>query len=317
MIRESIEKLLPATQITGEPERLTGGLMNEVWRVPARPAPVIFKHAPPYIASAPDIPLDSNRIYIEANCLEALGPGGRLANLSTPAVRPPHLYARDDATHVLLMEDVGPAQSLLDGLLAGNVSLEAGVQLGQFLATLHTQTAFRTDLDEFVNLPIQQTRLEVQYKSIGPTLKKAGIRSAKAIGKAAEALGKRLLKPGTCLIMGDLWPASILLTKAGIRIIDWEFAHIGNPAQDAAHLSAHLWMIAHAHPEIAEAVRAFESAFKSAYFDAVDKKLWPLQVHADAEVHFKAEVVVRALGPFKSGYLFEGRDGVEVVRAVV
>ncbi|MEZ4700979.1 MAG: phosphotransferase [Rhodothermales bacterium] len=294
--------------VTGAPARLAGGLMNEVWRVPGRPS-VIVKHAPPHIASAPEIPLDPHRIEIEGRCLELLGPGGALERIATDAARPPRLLAMDAEAHRLAMEDVGDAPHLGVWLEeAGNAAGQAGAHLGAFIGALHRETAgdtaLRADID---NRSIQETRLQVQYRAIGAILNRCGVADAEALGAEAEALGERLLRPGRCLVMGDLWPPSVLVTPAGLRVIDWEFAHFGNPAQDVAHLAAHLWMIGHRRPESHAAAcwRGFRGAYAMAVCP-VRESLWDADTERDAAVHYAAEILVRAAGAFQGGYLYDG-----------
>ena len=51
--------------------------MNHVWKVPALPSSaVILKHAPPYIATVPEVELDDSRIIFEAEALQAFLEGG-------------------------------------------------------------------------------------------------------------------------------------------------------------------------------------------------------------------------------------------------
>jgi 5-methylthioribose kinase len=103
--------------------------------------------------------------------------------------------------------------------------------------------------------------------------------------------------------MGDLWPPSIRVVPDGIRLIDWEFAHFGNPAQDLAHLDAHLWMAAHRilDPEARARIETVRNHFFAAYEndiqDSRDRLLTP-DVFRDAAIHFGAEILVRTIGPF-------------------
>lgn len=95
-----------------------------------------------------------------------------------------------------------------------------------------------------------------------------------SLASRMEAFGERLRTPGECLIMGDLWPRSVLVAQTCpadgnvggegppadgempdtvgnkspcsaspvLKIIDWEMCHWGRPAQDIAHFAAHVWM---------------------------------------------------------------------------
>ena len=166
----------------------------------------------------------------------------------------------------LLMEDLGDLPSLDQALLAGRVDL---APLGRFLRTLHT----RTGPD---NSAVQQTRLQVQYAPLG-----------------LQDFGERLCSSGEHLIHGDLWPRSVLVGEGELLLIDWEFCHHGRACQDLGHLLAHLWMLEHTHGVGAEGRRSFLAGY------GLD------QLSQDIHTHMGAEILVRAGGPFKRGYLYQ------------
>jgi len=316
-VHAHLRERLPDFDPVGPPERLEGGNLNVVWRVPGRPASVIVKYAPPYIAADPDVPLDPARLRVEARCLEALGPEGALAGVSTAAVRPPQLYDLDAERSVVVMEDLGTRPSLGAWLRTqdaqGDAAATVGRRLGTFLGRLHARTHERSGLAEaFDNRPMQETRLAVQYRGVADMLERGGVDDAEALGRRAEALGEFLLEPGRCLTMGDLWPPSVLVADAELRLIDWELAHYGRPLQDVAHWRAHLWMQHHRAPSpaAAEAAAAVWTEFRAAYRDALGARfeaLWPADERRAAAVHVGAEILVRAVGPFQGGYVYAGR----------
>ena len=319
-----LRRRLPDVRPDGAPERLEGGLLNVVWRVPARPESVIVKWAPPYLASAPDVPLDPSRVVFEAHALEALGPGGLLGDVvradvppscsdSLPrsgGVRPPRRLDLDAEAHVLVMEDVGRGPDLGAWLRQGHPTAEWGGRLGAFVGRLHRASLDRADLAaRFRNLAVQETRHAVQYQAVGELCRQVGLPDAEELGRRAEALGRRLQDPGRCLLMGDLWPASVLVAGDGLRVIDWEFAHFGHPAQDVAHLAAHLWMHARRAPNPDVEAEATWRRFRAAYAEALGpdvRGLWTPDVQRDAAIHYAAEVLVRAVGAFQEGYLYGG-----------
>lgn len=309
-IAEFIRHYLPDLTLEDPPAPLPGGLMNHVWKVPTRPKPVILKHAPPYIATVPEIKLDDSRIIFEAEALQALLKGGALEHVPTPYVSPPELLYRNDVDHVIVLEDIGDSVDLTVWLSHSKSSADKfGAFLGEFIGSLHRESLRQTILAQrFNNHSIQQTRYTVQYESIGPLCIEAGVEDAEDLGLKARQLGTRLLQKGICLIMGDLWPASIHITPEGIRIIDWEFVHFGNPAQDIAHLASHLWMLKHRIPTCKPAVEDFWKNFINTYQTAIEPNysdLWPSAILEDASIHFGSEVLVRTIGPFKQSYLYD------------
>jgi len=316
-VRDRLAEFVPA----GKPVRLPEGNLNVVWRVPGTDRSVILKYAPPHIAVDPETPLDPSRLTIEARCLDALGPGGGLADVSRASVRAPRRIDLQTEPHVLVMEDCGDWPTLGRWLRERNeerVREKApvvGRRLGRFLGRLHRATLGDPDCAAaFDNRPMQETRLAVQYRGVADMLRAGGVDDAEALGTRAASLGADLLEPGRCLTMGDLWPPSVLVTESGaLRVIDWELAHYGRPLQDVAHWLAHLWMQAHRAPSEArtKALAEHRGAFLEAYVGALGdekERLWDDAERRDAAIHFGAELLVRAVGPFQAGYLYDGLD---------
>jgi 5-methylthioribose kinase len=298
----------PAIRLRGPWERL-GGLVNVVHRVGAEPlGSVIVKHAPPHVASAPEIPLSPARLAFEHSALCALAPGGALGGAFGMRVRVPRVLGADLASAVLVLEDFGALPDLATAL-AARPSLAGSLHgLGEALAGLHVRSAGRAHLAAvFDNADVQATRLRVQYEPVGRWLAEADVADASALGARAAALGRALRAPGRCLTMGDLWPASVLASGGDLCLIDWEFAHYGRPLQDVAHLAAHLWMHEQRAQE-SEAANAFERArreFLLGYATAAPD-LFDAAELADAAVHAGCEILARTLGPFRAGFLYDG-----------
>lgn len=313
-----LQKRLPDYTPAGEPTRLPEGNLNVVWRVAGAERSVIVKYAPPYIAADPDTPLDPSRLTIEARCLDALGPEGMLENVRRASVRAPRPLDVNDDPHVLVMEDLGDRPTLgrwlrTDGPDAVRERAPAlGRRLGAFIGALHAATVDDAACaDVFDNRPMQETRYAVQYQGVTDMLKAGAVPDAEELGARAEALGAALLETGRCLTMGDLWPPSVLVAEDTLYLIDWELAHYGRPLQDVAHILAHLWMQAHRAPSpaIADAVGSLRASFLGAYTEALGdaaETLWTEQERRDAAIHFGAEILVRAVGPFQAGYVYEG-----------
>jgi len=315
-VLEHLRQRVPYFEVTGRPEPLQGGYLNYVWRVRGRPAPLIVKVAPPYVAALPQVPLDTHRAVIEARSLAALEPKGLLATVATHRVRPPRLIDFDESRHILIMEDVSNCLDLGTWLRQGGQSVKAGEEvgclLGEFIGGLHVRSFNDDNLaTTFDNRGIQQTRLVRHYGAIRDLCRRAGLSDADELGRTAISLGELLLGPGRCVIMGDLWPPSILLAPEGIRIIDWELAHFGYPSQDVGHLLAHLWMHIHRAPtaEVAATVRALLKGFLVAYRQALGTSFGDLfgpDGIRQSATHFGAEVLVRVIGAYQRGYLYDG-----------
>lgn len=274
---------------------LTGGLINELWRASTAAGSVILKHTTPSMRDAPQITLDPRRGQLEVEAM-------RLAQAwSSPQVKLPRVLGADASASIFAMEDAGALPDLSQWLLE-RATLEAaighGARLGQFLARLHTQSAasLRGDADRFCNDQIQRTRAQVQYGAVGDWCERAKLSiSDRAIARAM-ALGDAFMQPGRCLIMGDLWPRSILVDEAPQRlwIIDWEFAHWGQPEQDLAHLFAHLFML---HKHSAKALRLWRALWE-AWRAQADGALYHAKLEHQGVTHAACEVLIRTIGAF-------------------
>jgi 5-methylthioribose kinase len=295
-------------------EELRGGNLNFVWRIQSTSGKsFIIKHAPPHIATVPEIAFDDSRIVFEANVLKAFQNRSELNQLSGFGVRPPEFVGNDAGRHLLLMEDVGTWPNLLQAIgLVDNDFVSRGTDLGSFIAQLHLQTyQNQWFAHNFANLPVQETRLQVQYNGCLDFCRRAQMPDAERIGRRCRRLGKKLNSPGKCLIMGDLWPYSILFSRKEIRLIDWELTHFGRPAQDVAHLAAHLWMMSHRTPKRSqkERIDKFRRSFIKSYFKRITKQepqLLTEEDERDFQIHFGAEILARTLGNFQKNYLYEG-----------
>ncbi|MCR9145494.1 MAG: aminoglycoside phosphotransferase family protein [bacterium] len=336
-------------------EPLSGGYLNRVWRVRMprdlfgaivgagawrgegrASATLIVKHAPPYAARRPDIALDPGRLRFEARALDYLrstdreiwncGPDDRATGSAPLKVRVPQLYLYDASRAVILMEDLGAGLDLGDAIAAASeASLwdfrAIGGALGRWLATLHSLKISAGDANEFRNDAVQATRAEIQYRGAADSLRRVGVADWRKLGERAAAFGQRLLGPGVGLTMGDLWPASVLLAdddRAGIGLIDWEFAHYGRPVQDVAHLAAHLFMRVAVGRKASEGDRA--AAVGRAFLETYLRMLGDQDesLHADSAIHFACEILMRTAGPFQAGYLFENQTMADpAFRAVV
>ena len=318
-ILDILKENLSWFQPKNTPERLQGGLLNYVWQVDGEPKSIIIKYFPPYIATVPEVPLDDKRMLIEARALQTFQLDGIFSALNNNKIRPPQIYYADEARKFLVMEDVESKYNIeratkkaSNWILADLSGKEAGEIIGNFIGNLHSLSFSRTDLAaDFENYSIQKTRLDLQYKAIASLLKQAGIEDYQVLGDKVSKLGEKYLQQGKNVIMGDLWPNSIIPVADGLRIIDWELAHYGYPAQDLAHFAAHLWMKSdRAKTKIeAEELDGMLASFFDNYVCALGpnrEDILNSQEIIDCSIHFAAEILVRTIGSFQAGYLYDG-----------
>lgn len=287
----------------GPPVALSGGNLNYVWRVQSVRGPVIAKRSPPFAAAVPSLALSPRRLLLEARALRAFEKPP-LLGITEGAVRPPRLLGFCRKAWLLLEEDAGPGPDLSQSL--GDPATFR--RLGAFIAGLHRESFGSAALrHRFANLDVQRTRLASQYAQVGAFAERAGAQDAAAIDARALALGQRWLEPGRCLVMGDLWPASVLPRQGGLRLIDWEFATFGSPAQDVGHLVAHLLLLGFAtgtQRAAADATDAFLAHYRVGLREQFHE-VWDEEVHRDAGLHIGCELLARASGPFRATVTLE------------
>lgn len=305
-----INKNLPDFEPVNELQKLKGGNLNHVWRLEGKERSLIIKHAPPYIASNPDVPLSSKRIHYEAHALKLFKPSEILNSLISDVIRPPALEHYSSEQSLLIMEDVGEVPELQSEINDFDSVVRMGETLGRFIGELHKRTFRSSKLKDFFNnRDIQQTRYEVQYEPAADYAAKVDDAKNDLLRLRTRNLGKKLLKPGQCLMMGDLWPPSILVKNDKLRIIDWEFVHFGRPLQDTGHFAAHCWMQAHTASSNGQA-KLWQKVWESFWqeYQLATGDIFPVlfnhEEFSDMNIHIAAEILIRAAGPFKEGYVY-------------
>lgn len=310
-----VRELVPGFSSDGTVKRLSGGNINHVWRIGGKPHTLIAKHAPPHIASNSQVPLSDARIGFEALALSLFTEDELLRNIAGNEIRPPKPIAFDPDRSFLIMEDVGEFNELSQAEIGTIPAEKTGERLGRFIGELHSST-FRDDelRNSFHNLEIQSVRNQLQYR---PAHKYANLQDESLdneIKTKSTDLGNRLMKPGKCLIMGDLWPPSFCVNQAGeIRLIDWEFVHFGRPLQDLGHFAAHCWMQQHVagDSDVSDSWRKIWRSFWSGYKSGAGtefEQIFDGKELADIGVHIGTEILMRTFGPFKDGYIYESYD---------
>ncbi|TYP93645.1 5-Methylthioribose kinase, methionine salvage pathway [Fodinibius salinus] len=313
-ILKIVSEKLPDFEPESSLQSLEGGNLNHVWRLKGSSRNLILKMAPPYIAANPEVPLDPKRIQFESKALQLFGNRELLNPLASREIRPPKHVFYDNKQHLLATEDLG---HLPDISRLSNTEIspqQAGRRLGSFIGNIHRLSYNDLDLKkQFTNTSIQKTRREVQYNAAAEYAQRGGGTELKAIQSETQKLGKDLLESGCCLIMGDLWPSSILIDNDKLRIIDWEFSHFGRPLQDVGHFAAHCWMLAHTSSEAnrKKMFRELWQYFWESYQEGTESNfshLYDNQEYRDTTTHIGAEILIRAAGSFKNGYVYDGYD---------
>ncbi len=248
-------------------ERAGEGNMNLTLRVHTDRRRVILKQARPWVEKYDHIPAPWDRALTEQRFY------ARAATLPAVAARMPALLAADESACALLLDDLPGARDLTS-LYAGDVVGAGEIDaLADWLRALHAGT--RGDVgDGAANRAMRAlnhghcfvvpfaTPPAVDLDALEPGLAGAAAHLA-ADGTTRgliDALGRRYLRDGPCLVHADYFPGSWLRTDVGLRIIDPEFAFPGDPEVDVGCALAHLALAA----QPADAAARFLAAYGGA-----------------------------------------------------
>lgn len=296
-------------------ERAGRGNLNFVRRVrPARGPSFVVKHAPPHVEGLPQYALPAGRIGFEARYARVLCellPGAELA---------PRVLHFDPQACVLVMEDLGDADPLDELLRRGEAPGAALERLGAALAAIGQRSAARADELEpgFANTGMRHLNglqmFEAPYADAVPGLapELADAREAlsrdRALRERVAALAARYANSREALVHGDAKAPNVLIQGASPRLIDAEFAHVGDPAFDLGVALGHLFLHTStppARPALAPAWQALLRGYREAGGSA--------DLATRAARYAGAVAIAHVVGPSRVGFE-TSEDALEVLR---
>lgn len=200
-------------------ESLGGGVSNGVFRVDN----LVFKQALPQLRVKDEWLADIDRIFVEADAADLIAD---LLPRKAPRVR-----HRDKENYIIAI-DLIPGVPWKQELMAGNVQLVTAVRVGQLLGQIHRETARMPQ----VMLRFDDRRPFRQLR-VSPYLDTVAERHPD-LAAAVNGITERMLSQRQALVHGDYSPKNIMVP--GPVILDFEVAHWGDPAFDAAFCLNHL-----------------------------------------------------------------------------
>lgn len=236
---------------------LGGGVSNIVLALQGPDGGLVCKQSLPQLRVADEWLASQDRILAEAAALQ-------LAGYLTPSAVP-RVIDIDPQAHALVLERAPDAcqdwkTQLLNAQNPDEVDHEVPAALGQLLATWHSRTAGGVGLDEkLLELDsFNQLRVDPFYRTAAERCPPA----KKHLHSFAEAMNERR----DCLVHGDFSPKNVLVGPTGhLWVIDFEVAHLGDPAFDLAFLLSHLLIKTVHCPLIADALRTAGKYFIESY----------------------------------------------------
>jgi len=220
-------------------EKLEGGVSNRTVLVRFQDGRAwVLKQALPKLRVAVDWFSDPQRVHREALALQWYA---RLA----PRGSVPALVFEDREHHLLGMEAVPlPHRNWKNALLSGDLQRDHFEQFGRLLGLVHRQAAAEPEPRRvFADTSFfESLRLEPYY------LYTAGQVPA-AAGFLHRLVDDTRARPVT-LVHGDYSPKNILILDDRLILLDYEVAHLGDPAFDLGFSLAHFCSKAHHMPDL-------------------------------------------------------------------
>ena len=207
---------------------LGGGVSNVVLRVEIEgQAPIVIKQARERLRTAKEWRCKLDRIWTEVAALERLGEIG--SSDSVPKIL---FQERDD---YLFAMSHAPNGSVVwkELLLAGDAEPKLARLAGETLGLWHART-FAKKIDALLDLEIfDQLRVDPYYRAIALVHETA----AKPIGELIDLMNTTTDRT---LVHADFSPKNILIHENGLTVVDFETAHVGDPAFDLGFFASHL-----------------------------------------------------------------------------
>jgi aminoglycoside phosphotransferase (APT) family kinase protein len=253
--------LQPTAGAVAEP--LGGGVSNIVLAVGEGRGAMVVKQALARLRVADAWWAPRERALAEAQALDLAG------QLTPGAV--PRVLDRDPGRCALVVERApGGWRDWKSQLLQGRADPKVAARLGALLARWHQATLHGEGLSErfYPQGPFEALRVEPYYRTVA---RRVPDMAAPVLRFAEEMLATRV-----CLVHGDFSPKNVL-TGLGrdLWVIDFEVAHLGDPAFDVAFLLCHLMLKSLHRPELAVAYDRCALEFTSAYEAEVGEELAP------------------------------------------
>jgi 5-methylthioribose kinase len=245
------------------------GNMNCVIRARLPHRSLILKQARPWVEKYPSIAAPVERAASEARFYR-FGTRDSLV-----AAMMPRLLHFDEDAALLVIEDLAPAESLLDCYQGSRAFNRSQLdELAHYASALHRlvvppneRGAFRNDAmrrlnhEHIFDLPLRRDgALSDMLERITPGLDRVAddFRRDSRFCDIVEELGQRYLQQeGPSVIHGDLFPGSLLQTTSRqLRVIDPEFSFCGDPEFDIGVFYAHLLLSGHAEDAVSSWLQA-------------------------------------------------------------
>jgi 5-methylthioribose kinase len=256
--------LAPETKLLAQGKAGEGN-MNLVIRLETNRGNLILKQSKPFVVKYPQIAAPRERILVEYAYYQKIQDNPALVAHS------PGIIGFDAIDYLMAMADLGPGRDFL-GLYSKQVLLSGSqiTLLTEYLKNLHAINPFPFPDNSILKALNHEHIFSYPFKvenGFDLDTIQAGLQSVALpykkdllLKKRISDLGHRYLTDGNTLVHGDFYPGSWLAVQDGLKIIDPEFAHVGDAEFDLAVLIAHLKMALLPGEQIAQVLKSYPAA---------------------------------------------------------
>ena len=227
-----LDYLLQTGRLPGPPARaelLAWGVSNMVFRIrPAAGADFVVKQSREQLRTQAPWFSRLERIHTEMDLMR------HLADL-VPAGSIPRVLFEDRPNYLFGMEAVAADHRVWKAdLLAGKTDEIVARKAGALLAAIHRETAGQTELQQrFGDRTVfDELRVDPFYRHV--------IRKHPQLAPALGRVIEEVLSLEVCVVHADFSPKNLLLSEAGLTLVDFETGHFGDPAFDLGFFLSHL-----------------------------------------------------------------------------
>lgn len=244
-------------------EKAGHGRMNLALRLKTSRRSLILKQARPWVERFDHIEAPWDRMVYEQRFYV------RVATLPAVAPMMADIYGYDEESRTVLMEDIPGAEPLFNIYREGTLTEAEMAELARWLRALHEATRGPADplfanraMRELVHahvflIPLKEDNgLDLDVHEPGLNAAAERLRRDEKFAHLLHETGARYLADGSCLVHGDFFPGSWLRTPSGVRIIDPEACHWGDPEFDLGRAVANL-ALARQRPILAQSFLAY------------------------------------------------------------
>ena len=248
------------------------GNMNVILTIKTNKRTFVLKQSRPFVSKYPNVPAPLDRIEIEYKYYNVINKDNLLACFS------PDVLGFDKTEWLLALEYLDMGVDYL-WLYEENASLEEEVAdlMLTYLKKLHQMAVpdFPTNQEMrelnhqhiFVFPFLPENGFDLDDVQVGLQDLSAMVKNNPVLIEKIRLVGERYLRPGKVLIHGDFYPGSWFETGRGLKIIDTEFAFLGDPEFDLGIMLAHLKMAMATESELQRIIKSYplENALLAQY----------------------------------------------------